>query len=227
LLPRPIEFTRVAFWHSWPVSRLEQIEEVYRAHHEARRPKDFVYGGPERPVLFRQWIGIGRRVLDVGCRFGALTRAYVEGNQVVGIDVDREALAEAAKLGIEPIWADAAEPFPLDDESFDVVVLGELLEHLPLPERTVAEARRVLRPGGRLIGSVPNAFRLKSRLVFLAGRSPESDPTHLHLFSPSAVRELLADFDQVQLRFVAGRLTRLQPRLFGNDLCFRARKPPR
>ena len=89
-------------------------------------------------------------MLDVGCRFGALTRAYVEGNQIVGIDVDREALAEAAKLGIEPVWADAAEPFPLDDESFDVVVLGELLEHLPMPERTIAEARRVLKPGGRL-----------------------------------------------------------------------------
>jgi len=226
-LPRPIEFTRVAFWHSWPVSRLEQIEQVYRAHHEARRPKDFVFCGPERLELFHHWVGTGGRVLDVGCRFGALTRAYVEGNQVVGIDVDREALAEAATLGIEPIWADAAEPFPLEDESFDVVVLGELLEHLPMPDRTVAEARRVLRSGGRLVGSVPNAFRLKSRLVFLAGRPPESDPTHLHLFSPSAVRELLADFDQVQLRFVAGRLTRLQPRLFANDICFRGRKPLR
>ena len=144
------------------MSRLEQIEEVYRAHHEARRPKDFVFCGPERLDIFHEWVGTGGRVLDVGCRFGALTRAYVEGNQIVGIDVDREALAEAAKLGIEPVWADAAEPFPLDDESFDVVVLGELLEHLPMPERTVAEARRVLRSGGRLVGSVPNAFRLKS-----------------------------------------------------------------
>jgi SAM-dependent methyltransferase len=208
------------------VNRLEQIEQQYRAHHEARRPKDFVYGGPERPVLFREWIGTGRRVLDVGCRFGALTRAYVEGNEVVGIDVDREALAEAAKLGIEPLWADAGEPFPLDGETFDVVVLGELLEHLPLPERTVAEARRVLRPGGSLIGSVPNAFRLKSRLRYLAGRPPEQDPTHLHLFSPAAVRELLAGFDRVELRFVAGRVTRLHPRLFANDMCFRGRKPP-
>ena len=58
---------------------------------------------------------------------------------------------------------------------------------------------------------MPNAFRLKSRLVFLAGRPPESDPTHLHLFSPSAVRELLADFDQVQLRFVAGRADAAPP----------------
>ena len=41
--------------------------------------------------------GPGRRVLDLGCRYGALTQAYAEGNEVVGVDVDREALAEAAE----------------------------------------------------------------------------------------------------------------------------------
>jgi SAM-dependent methyltransferase len=186
-----------------------------------------VFCGPERRAIFRKWVGTGGRVLDVGCRYGALTRAYLEGNEVVGLDADRGALAEAAALGIELVWADAGEPLPLDDDSFDVVVLGELLEHMPLPKQTVAEAHRVLRPGGRLVGSVPNAYRLKARLTFLAGRPPDPDPTHLHLFSPGAVSGLLVDFDQVQLRFVAGRMTRLQPRLFANDICFRARKPPR
>jgi SAM-dependent methyltransferase len=209
------------------VGRLEQLEGLYRAHHEARRPKDFVFCGPERLVVFHEWVGTGGRVLDVGCRFGALTRAYLDGNEVVGVDIDRRALDEAASLGIEPVWADAAEPLPLEEASFDVVVVGELLEHLPFPELTVAEALRVLRPGGRLVGSVPNAYRVKSRLRFLLGRAPESDPTHLHLFSPGDVRRLLADFDQVQLCFVAGRFTPLYPRLFANDICFRARKPLR
>ncbi|MGE5273403.1 MAG: class I SAM-dependent methyltransferase [Verrucomicrobiota bacterium] len=206
---------------------LEQLEAVYRAHHEARRPREFVYCGPERSPLFREWVGTGGRVLDIGCRFGALTRWYLDGNTLVGVDVDREALQEARSLGIETVWADAAEVLPFDEESFDVVVLGELLEHLPLPGRTVADAWRVLRPGGRLVGSVPNAYRLKGRLAFLFGRPPEPDPTHLHLFSPDDLRRLLAHFDQVQLRFVAGRLTPLHPRLFANDICFRARKPPR
>jgi SAM-dependent methyltransferase len=206
---------------------MEQLEAVYRTHHEARRPRDFVFCGPERLAVFHEWVGTGGRVLDVGCRFGALTRAYLDGNEVVGVDIDRRALDEAASLGIEPVWADAAEPLPLEDASFDVVVVGELLEHLPFPELTVAEALRVLRPGGRPVGSVPNAYRVKSRLRFLLGRAPESDPTHLHLFSPGDVRRLLADFDQVQLCFVAGRFTPLHPRLFANDICFRARKPLR
>jgi SAM-dependent methyltransferase len=209
------------------VDRLEELERVYRHHHEARRPKDFVYCGPERSPLFRDWVGTGRRVLDVGCRFGALTQAYLEGNAVVGVDVDRRALEAAHSLGIETVWADAAEALPFDEESFDVVVLGELLEHLPLPGRTVAEAGRVLRPGGVLVGSVPNGYRLKSRLRFLAGGPPDVDPTHLHIFSPDAVRRLVEDFDQVQLRFVAGRFTPLHPRLLANDICFRGRKPLR
>ena len=69
--------------------RLDKIEMVYRAHHESRRPRDFVFCEPERRVLFRDWVGTGGRVLDVGCRFGALTRSYLGGNEVVGIDVDR------------------------------------------------------------------------------------------------------------------------------------------
>lgn len=203
----------------------ERLETTYRDHHEASRARDFVYGGPERFELFRDWVGSGKHVLDLGCRFGALTRAYVEGNDVVGIDIDREALDEAAKLGIETLWADVAEPLPLPDERFDAVVAGELLEHLPTPESTMAEVLRVLRPGGLLIGSVPNAYRLKNRLKFLFGRPPEVDPTHLHVFSPTDVGRLLDGFVEPELRYVAGRLTRLHPRLFANDICFKAAKP--
>jgi SAM-dependent methyltransferase len=208
--------------------RRERLEGTYRRHHEERRSPDFVFAGPERSALFRSLVGgPGRRVLDLGCRYGALTRAYAAGNDIVGVDVDREALAGAAALGIETVWADLDEPLPFPDADFDVVVAGEVLEHVRFPDRLLAEARRVLRPGGLLLGSVPNSYRLKSRLRFLLGRPPEfaDDPTHLHMFSPGDLRGLLAGFEEPRLRFVAGRLTRLHPRLFGNDVVFSARKP--
>ncbi len=207
------------------MAQLDRLDTLYRTHHAARRPEGFVFCASQRMPLFREWVGTGRRVLDLGCRSGGLTRAYLDGNEVVGMDVDRSALEQAAEIGIETAWGDAAEPLPFPGESFDVVVAGELLEHLPQPDETVSEARRVLRPGGRLVGSVPNAYRLKNRLAFLAGRRPEADPTHLHLFSPSDLGRLLRRFADPELRFVAGRLTRLGPRLFANDICFRARKP--
>ena len=204
---------------------MTDLGERYEEHHRERRDEgDFVFV-PERVPLFRAAIGTGKRVLDLGCRSGALTRHFLEGNEVVGLDVDRAALAKAAALGIEPVEANVEEPLPFADESFDAVVAGELLEHLQLPEALVAEARRVLRPGGALVGSVPNAFRLQSRLRFLRGRPPEDDPTHLHLFSPTAVRELLSGFEDVTLAYVGGRYRRLHPRLHARDLVFRGVRP--
>ena len=154
---------------------------------------------PERIPFFQEAIGRGRRVLDLGCRSGAFTRHFLDGNEVVGLDVDRVALDKAAELGIEPVMANVEEPLPFDDASFDAVVAGELFEHLQFPDGLVAEVRRVLCPGGVLVGSVPNAFRVQSRLRFLRGRPPEDDPTHLHMFSPDAVRALLTGFDDVRL----------------------------
>jgi SAM-dependent methyltransferase len=205
---------------------LEELSERYAKHNRDERGAGFVFAGPEREALFPRYVGgPGRRVLDLGCRDGALTQTYAAGNEVVGVDADREARAEAARLGIETRWADLDQPLEFPDASFDAVVAGELLEHLRDPERLVAEIRRVLRPGGTFVASVPNAYRLKGRLRFLIGRPPESDPTHLQMFSAAGVRALLAGFDDPKLHFVAGRLVPLHPRLFANDIVFVGRKP--
>ena len=204
---------------------MKDLSERYEEHHRERRDEgDFVFV-PERIPLLVAAIGRGKRVLDLGCRSGALTRHFLEGNSVVGLDVDPVALDKAAALGIEPVQANVEEPLPFDDSSFDAVVAGELFEHLQFPDALVGEIRRVLRPGGVLAGSVPNAFRVQSRLRFLRGRPPEDDPTHLRMFSPDAVRELLAGLEDVELSFVGGRYTRLSARLFARDLVFTARKP--
>jgi SAM-dependent methyltransferase len=205
---------------------LEQLSERYAEHNRSERGAGFVFARPERETLFRRYVGgPGRRVLDLGCRDGALTQAYLDGNEVVGVDADREALAEAAKLGIETNWADLDQSLDFPDASFDVVVAGELLEHLRDPRGLAVEVRRVLRPGGTFVASVPNAYRLKGRLLFLFGRPPENDPTHLQMFSAGDVRALLAGFVDPELHFVAGRLVPLHGRLFANDIVFAGRKP--
>ncbi|MDX6423832.1 MAG: hypothetical protein QOI67_1303 [Gaiellaceae bacterium] len=205
---------------------MEHLERRYREHHRDSRSPDFIWAQPERSALFSEFVGgPGRRVLDLGCRYGALTEYYAEGNDVTGVDIDREALELAeARLGIQALWADLDDPLAFMDETFDVVVIGELLEHIREPWRLIGQAHRVLRPGGRLVGSTPNGFRFKNRLRFFAGRHPEVDPTHLHLFSPDDVRELLADFEDPELRFVAGRLAPLHRRLFANVIFFTATK---
>jgi SAM-dependent methyltransferase len=204
---------------------VSELGERYEEHHRRRRDEgDFVFV-PERIPLFVAAIGHGKRVLDLGCRSGALTRHFLAGNSVVGLDVDTAALEKAQALGIEPVQANVEEPLPFEDASFDAVVAGELFEHLQFPDALVAEIRRVLRPGGVLVGSVPNAFRVQSRLRFLRGRPPEDDPTHLRMFSPAALRALLFDFGDVGVDYVGGRYARLNGRLFARDLVFVATAP--
>ena len=199
------------------------LQERYEEHHRAHREEgDFVFV-PERIPFFAAAIGTGKRVLDLGCRSGALTRHFLDGNTVVGLDVDASALEKAAALGIEPVQANVEEPLPFENESFDAVVAGELFEHLQFPDALVAEIHRVLRRGGVLVGSVPNAYRVQSRVLFLRGKPPEDDPTHLRMFSPDAMRELLRDFRDVRIDFVGGRYVRLSARLFARDLVFRGR----
>ena len=201
------------------------LEQRYEEHHRERRDEgDFVFV-PERIPFFVEAIGRGKRVLDLGCRSGALTRHFLDGNSVVGLDVDAAALEKARALGIEPVQANVEEPLPFEDRSFDAVVAGELFEHLRFPDALVAEIERVLRPGAVLVGSVPNAFRLQSRLRFLRGRPPEDDPTHLRMFLPSMIRGLLRGFEDIRIDFVGGRYARLSARIFARDLVFKATRP--
>ena len=79
----------------------------------------------------------------------------------------------------------------------------------------------MLRPGGTFTGSVPNAYRVQDRLRFLGGKPPDLDPTHLHMYSPVAMRELLSAFHDVRLDFVGGHYRSLHPRLLARDLVFR------
>jgi len=108
----------------------------------------------------------GRRVLDAGCGSGLLASALrARGAQLVGfdaspamVDLARNRLGEGSAVHV----ADLAEPLPFDDAEFDDVVASLVLHYLPDWTAPLAELRRVLRPGGRLLLSVnhPAIFKL-------------------------------------------------------------------
>jgi SAM-dependent methyltransferase len=102
----------------------------------------------------------GRRILDCGCGMGFYLLAMSRLRQVelYGVDSDQRRLAQAGALGTGAQLAEAdATQLPFPDEWFDAVLLSEVLEHVPDDAAALAEIRRVLRPGGVLAISVPNA----------------------------------------------------------------------
>jgi len=121
---------------------------------------------------FRHDPGQKLRVLSVGCG-GAPRRGIPRGNFfVAGVDSSPEAIVAAQKSGtVDEVHLASATKLPFADESFDVVffrlVLHHLIDQLPL-RGVIAEARRVLRPGGRLIALEPNLYHPVGLLLFAA-----------------------------------------------------------
>jgi len=98
----------------------------------------------------------GARILDVGCGLGLYVRQFLTlSDDVYGVDIDAEKVAKARQT-LPKISVAPAEKLPFPDASFDVLLLHEVLEHVEDDRRAVAEAYRVLRPGGRMVIFVPN-----------------------------------------------------------------------
>jgi 2-polyprenyl-3-methyl-5-hydroxy-6-metoxy-1,4-benzoquinol methylase len=152
--------------------------------------------GDKSVELIKQAIGSGKRMLDLGCRDGSLTKNYVEGNEVVSSDVDDIALEICEKRrGIKTVHVDLNGKIPFDDESFDVVVAAEIIEHLIFPENFIEEVKRVLKPDGIFCGSTPNITRFKHRIQFLLGKTPFfNDTSHLRYFSYDSLNEILLEY---------------------------------
>ncbi|MFO0546923.1 MAG: methyltransferase domain-containing protein [Polyangiaceae bacterium] len=210
----------------------ESTGEFYKRHHQTNR-YGFTILGEERGGWFAERVreasrALGKEkldVLDVGCRDGTLTKLYAGSHEIRGLDVDPEAVRRARENGLDAREHDMNRgPLPFDEASFDVVVAGEVIEHLQWPQLVVEEIFRVLRPGGFLFGSVPNAFRLRNRVLFLLGREFEIDPTHLHWFSPASMRQLLGKFHGVDVDFQGGRRIRYSRPLMATTMLFRGRK---
>ena len=125
-------------------------------------------------------------------------------------------------LNIETKWADFSLQIPLPTSSFDVIVAGETLEHLPYPAITLSEISRILIPDGLFIGSVPNSYHLKNRLRVLKGRLIEYDQTHLRAYSVMLLRQYLEkNFVLEELISCRGRSAFLSIAWFGRDLVWK------
>jgi SAM-dependent methyltransferase len=146
----------------------------------------------------------GKRVLDFGCGGGEGTAAMAaQAASVLGVDVAEEAVAYArernggANIAYEQV-GDGSVPRP--DASFDAVCSFQVLEHVADPDAYLAEAKRLLAPGGELLLATPDR-----RTRLLRGQRPWNR-WHLQEWSPDGLARLLGQhFDNVEVLTMTGR----------------------
>jgi 2-polyprenyl-6-hydroxyphenyl methylase / 3-demethylubiquinone-9 3-methyltransferase len=121
------------------------------------------------------------RLLDVACGAGLLAPHLADSRyRHVGIDLSAAAVAQATAHGVTSVRGDVTR-LPFRDEAFDVVVAGEILEHVSDLSSLVAEVCRVLRVGGTLvIDTIANTWWGRFSSITVAERMPAGPPPRLH-----------------------------------------------
>jgi 2-polyprenyl-3-methyl-5-hydroxy-6-metoxy-1,4-benzoquinol methylase len=153
-------------------------------------------------TLMVELVGGTKRVLDVGCATGYLAEALVErGCTVSGLEFDEEA-AEEARPHLERLVIGDIETLDLagtfGDDRFDVIVFGDVLEHLRDPLAALRKVRTLLADRGSVVASIPNVAHGSVRLALMAGRFDYQplgllDSTHIRFFTRSSIEDLFRE----------------------------------
>ncbi len=151
----------------------------------------------------------GTHLLDVGCGNGRyLAQMRALGWAVTGVEVDPIAAAQARTHFGLTVHTGTLNDVGFPPNSFDVVTISHVIEHVDDPLGLLRESLRVLRPGGRVVITTPNSVSLGHRWFGAAWRGLEP-PRHLMIFSPHALDRLVRQtgFQRVKLQ-TSGRLAR-------------------
>jgi SAM-dependent methyltransferase len=181
--------------------------------YEADR-EDIVLTFRRRMQLIRPLLGTAApRLLDVGCATGIFLEVAREaGWQTEGLDISTYALERAKQKGFE-VHTGTLVGAGLPAGRYDLITMWDLIEHVPDPAAVLAECHRLLRPGGVVALSTPDAGSLPAR--FLGGRwlGFRSIDEHLYFFSHSTMGAMLEKAGFEVRRFVqVGKVLAL-PRL--------------
>lgn len=123
------------------------------------------------------------RLLDLGCGEGNLSIKVAEAlhcKEIFGVDVNDRALQKARLKGIKTFVVDLNSTLPFLDNSFDLVLMTEVIEHLYNVDQALSEAHRILRRNGYMILSTPNLAGWLNRFVLLLGYQPYLTNVSLH-----------------------------------------------
>jgi 2-polyprenyl-3-methyl-5-hydroxy-6-metoxy-1,4-benzoquinol methylase len=175
------------------------------------------------------------RILDIGCGDGSFITKFRKHCETFGVDISQNAIIRAKEAGINAYEVDvSSQKLPFRDRYFDIIYMGDVIEHLINPDYAIKEVIRALRLNGFLVLSTPNLASWVNRLLLLIGmqplfaevstvgtfgrgaRSSRFCPVgHLRLFTYKALREFLTYY-QFNITKVSGAPYENLPKVLGN-----------
>ncbi len=188
--------------------------------------------------------GSNKKVLEIGCANGRMSK-YLQKNgcQVIGIEIDKKKAEMANKFCEEAITGNIEEEATLLSikSTFDVIIFGDVLEHLTNPHKTLASVSRFLKKDGYVLVSLPNIAYFTVRMKLLFGKfeyNPEGgimDKEHLRHFTLKTSKEMfrqsgyeIEHMDALSVprfkknQFIYSALKKI-PSLFGYEFIFKLR----
>jgi 2-polyprenyl-3-methyl-5-hydroxy-6-metoxy-1,4-benzoquinol methylase len=181
-------------------SRMEHVMDSLSGSYEAKDQRYF--SGVRKDLIDRLGVDANRSILEIGCGDGS-TGAYAKAQGKCGLYVGVElvpAAASMAKAAIDRVYNANIENFdiPEPSNSFDVLIAGEVLEHLVDPWVALKRLRWFLRPDALAMASSPNVAHHSTIFMLLRGEwtladSGRMDRTHLRWFTPKSYAEMFRD----------------------------------
>jgi len=172
----------------------------YFAHHDVDNRLD---GANAMLATAEKLLGRKGRLLDVGVGRGEnLTAAIAAGWECEGVEPSDTFADHAERVSRTKIWRSAIEDCDIEPETFDIVILSAVLEHLYDPDLVIKKIAEVLRPGGFVMLDVPNEkglffkvgnfYQKVRRRKWCVNLAPTFSPFHVFGFGPRSLKKLLA-----------------------------------
>ncbi|MFH1257799.1 MAG: methyltransferase domain-containing protein [Candidatus Micrarchaeota archaeon] len=141
--------------------RPETTMEEYRRSYDYKKMRKLIH-----------ICGTGHKILDVGCGGGFIGKILKDnGNDYTGCDLQDGPIRQARKKGLKVIKA-KAQDLPFKDNTFDIVIMPEVIEHFVETDKALKELKRVTKPGGKVIVTTPNFTSFRDRILVFFGHMP-------------------------------------------------------
>lgn len=113
-----------------------------------------------------------KKILDIGCNDGKLTKLYAAYGNSIGIDTNSEAIKQCKTRNLECLCCEIHELAASHAHAFDVIIAGDIIEHIFDTDAFLSTIYQLLKPSGSLLLTTPNLASLGRRIMLLGGINP-------------------------------------------------------